>query len=106
MTSSSASTPPSRKRRLFLRWPFLLGVVAVIGYGVVFAMHWDDRGLLWVKERFETTGERSESIALARQFRDFAALTADETFEGWCETLYRPLFNAPWQALGNPESGA
>ncbi|MNN10108.1 RecBCD enzyme subunit RecC [compost metagenome] len=51
-------------------------------------------------------GERSESIALARQFRDFAALTADETFEGWCETLYRPLFNAPWQALGNPESGA
>ncbi|MGB8971479.1 MAG: exodeoxyribonuclease V subunit gamma, partial [Pseudomonas capeferrum] len=51
-------------------------------------------------------GERSESIALARQFRDFAALSADETFEGWCETLYRPLFNAPWQALGNPESGA
>ena len=51
-------------------------------------------------------GERSESIALARQFRDFAALTADETFEGWCETLYRPLFTAPWQTLGNPEKGA
>lgn len=51
-------------------------------------------------------GERSESIALARQFRDFAALTADETFEGWCEALYRPLFNAPWQTLGNPEKGA
>ncbi|MEK2609553.1 SdiA-regulated domain-containing protein [Pseudomonas shirazensis] len=64
MTSSSASVPPSRKRRLFLRWPFLLGVVAMIGYAVVFAMHWDDRGLLWVKERFETTGERSESIWL------------------------------------------
>ena len=51
-------------------------------------------------------GERNESIALARQFRDFAALTADETFEGWCEALYRPLFNAPWQTLGNPEKGA
>ncbi|MBC3478889.1 exodeoxyribonuclease V subunit gamma [Pseudomonas taiwanensis] len=51
-------------------------------------------------------GERSESLALARQFRDFAALMADETFEGWCETLYRPLFTAPWQTLGNPESGA
>ena len=51
-------------------------------------------------------GERSESLALARQFRDFSALSADETFEGWCETLYRPLFSAAWQTLGNPESGA
>ncbi|WP_445673355.1 exodeoxyribonuclease V subunit gamma [Pseudomonas ceruminis] len=51
-------------------------------------------------------GERSESLALARQFRDFAALSADETFEGWCETLYRPLYSAAWQTLGNPESGA
>jgi exodeoxyribonuclease V gamma subunit len=49
-------------------------------------------------------GERSESLALARQYRDFAALTQDETFEGWCETLSRPLFAAPWQTLGNPES--
>ncbi|MFB4394384.1 MULTISPECIES: exodeoxyribonuclease V subunit gamma [unclassified Pseudomonas] len=49
-------------------------------------------------------GERSESQALARQFADFAALVADETFEGWCETLYRPLFAAPWRTLGNPES--
>ncbi len=51
-------------------------------------------------------GERSESVALLRQFRDFTALTADETFEGWCEALYRPLFAAPWQTLGNPEAGA
>ncbi|MFJ4068019.1 exodeoxyribonuclease V subunit gamma [Pseudomonas sp. NPDC089996] len=51
-------------------------------------------------------GERSESVALARQFRDFAALSADETFEGWCETLYRPLFSASWQAQGNSESEA
>ena len=49
-------------------------------------------------------GERSESLALARQYRDFAALALDETFEGWCEALYRPLFAAPWQTLGNPES--
>ncbi|MFT8232629.1 exodeoxyribonuclease V subunit gamma [Pseudomonas guariconensis] len=53
-----------------------------------------------------TTGERGESLALARQFPDFAALCADETFEGWCETLYRPLFAAPWQTLGNPENAA
>ncbi|AZL70742.1 exodeoxyribonuclease V subunit gamma [Pseudomonas oryziphila] len=49
-------------------------------------------------------GERSESLALARQYNDFAALVLDETFEGWCEALYRPLFAAPWQTLGNPES--
>ncbi|PYC14215.1 exodeoxyribonuclease V subunit gamma [Pseudomonas mosselii] len=49
-------------------------------------------------------GERSESLALARQYRDFAALVLDETFEGWCEALYRPLFAAPWQTLGNPEN--
>ena len=49
-------------------------------------------------------GERSESLALARQYRDFAALALEETFEGWCENLYRPLFAAPWQTLGNPES--
>lgn len=51
-------------------------------------------------------GERSESLALMRQFRDFAALTADETFEGWCESLYRPLFAAAWQTQGNPETAA
>lgn len=51
-------------------------------------------------------GERSESLALARQFRDFAALSADETFEGWCETLYRPLFAAPWTHQGNSENAA
>ncbi|MNM67282.1 RecBCD enzyme subunit RecC [compost metagenome] len=48
-------------------------------------------------------GERSESTALARQFSDFAALTASEEFEGWCEALYRPMFDAPWQTLGNEE---
>ncbi|MBA1204670.1 exodeoxyribonuclease V subunit gamma [Pseudomonas capeferrum] len=51
-------------------------------------------------------GERSESPALTRQFRDFTALIADETFEGWCDTLYRPLYEAPWQTLGNPETAA
>ncbi|HDS1737905.1 MULTISPECIES: SdiA-regulated domain-containing protein [Pseudomonas] len=61
---SSASRPSSRKRSVFLRWPFLLGVTAVIGYGLSIAMHWDDRGLLWVKERFESSNERSESVWL------------------------------------------
>lgn len=51
-----------------------------------------------------TRGERSESTALARQFKDFAALTASEEFEGWCEALYRPMFEAAWQRLGSEEA--
>ncbi|WP_449430683.1 SdiA-regulated domain-containing protein [Pseudomonas putida] len=61
---SSAPASPRLKRRFYLRWPFGLAVAAVIGYGVAMAMHWDDRGLLWVKESFESTAERSESVWL------------------------------------------
>lgn len=49
-------------------------------------------------------GERRESMALARQFPDFAALIESEEFEGWCEALYRPLFQAPWQSLSAEEA--
>ncbi|EJL02929.1 MULTISPECIES: exodeoxyribonuclease V subunit gamma [Pseudomonas] len=45
-----------------------------------------------------TEGERRESPALARQFSDFDALTADETFPDWCNALYRPLLEAPWHS--------
>jgi uncharacterized protein YjiK len=39
-------------------------LVSVAVYGLVFAMHWDDRGVLWVMERFESPAERKESIWL------------------------------------------
>lgn len=44
-------------------------------------------------------GERARDMALARQYPDFAALTADESFEGWVQALYQPLFSAPWTDL-------
>ncbi|WP_445570930.1 exodeoxyribonuclease V subunit gamma [Pseudomonas sp. E102] len=44
-------------------------------------------------------GERRESPALARQYPDFNALVADETFPDWCDALYRPLLEAPWRSL-------
>jgi exodeoxyribonuclease V gamma subunit len=50
-----------------------------------------------------TDGERRENPALSRQFSDYDALLADETFSGWCYALYRPLFEAPWRSL-NSES--
>ncbi|MDZ3994814.1 SdiA-regulated domain-containing protein [Pseudomonas sp. Teo4] len=62
--TSSAPANSRPKRRFFLRWPFGLALAAVIGYGVAVAMHWDDRGLLWVKEGFESTAEQSESVWL------------------------------------------
>lgn len=61
---SPSSAPATPKRRFYLRWPFGLAVAALIGYGVAVAMHWDDRGALWVKESFESTAERSESVWL------------------------------------------
>ncbi|WP_282877013.1 hypothetical protein [Pseudomonas peli] len=51
-------------------------------------------------------GERSESPPWPDSSATLPHSHADETFEGWCETLYRPLFTAPWQTLGNPEKGA
>jgi exodeoxyribonuclease V gamma subunit len=44
-------------------------------------------------------GERRESAALARQFVDFDALLDSEEFQGWCEALYKPMFEAGWASL-------
>ncbi|MCD5997387.1 exodeoxyribonuclease V subunit gamma [Pseudomonas sp. CDFA 602] len=53
-----------------------------------------------------TDGERRESTALARQFPDFDALMDSEDFVGWTDTLYKPIYDAPWQSLSGGEGGA
>ncbi|VVP27624.1 SdiA-regulated domain-containing protein [Pseudomonas fluorescens] len=64
------ATPPlpafktARRSRFALRWYSWLLLVAAIAYGVAFAMHWDDRGLLWLHERFESPAERQASVWL------------------------------------------
>ncbi|WP_085630110.1 SdiA-regulated domain-containing protein [Pseudomonas sp. R16(2017)] len=64
---SSQSLPKlksARRPRFVMRgysWLLLVGAVA---YGLAYAMHWDDRGLLWVQERFESAAEQKESIWL------------------------------------------
>ena len=55
---------PARRPRFFMRWYSWLLLVAAVVYGLAVAMHWDDRGVLWVMERFETPTERQESIWL------------------------------------------
>ncbi|MCR8718515.1 SdiA-regulated domain-containing protein [Pseudomonas syringae] len=63
-----ASTPPRAKKRFALirtlRWYSWLLLFILLGYGLSHIMHWDDRGLLWLKERFESKEERSASIWL------------------------------------------
>jgi uncharacterized protein YjiK len=64
MASSSSAQPPAQKCRHLRRWPLWLAASAVIGYGVAIAMHWDDRGLLWLQETFESTSTQKQSIWL------------------------------------------
>jgi uncharacterized protein YjiK len=54
----------ARRSRFVMRWYSWLLLVAAIAYGVAFAMHWDDRGVLWLRERFESPAERQQSIWL------------------------------------------
>jgi exodeoxyribonuclease V gamma subunit len=53
-----------------------------------------------------TDGERRESPALARQFADYDALIAANTFHHWCNTLYKPMLEAPWRSLNSEEARA
>ena len=54
----------ARRPRFFMRWYSWLLLAVAAAYGLAFAMHWDDRGILWVLERFESPAERQESIWL------------------------------------------
>jgi len=62
--SSQTQLKPARRSRFALRWYSWLWLAAAAAYGLAFAMHWDDRGLLWVLERFESPAEKQESVWL------------------------------------------
>lgn len=66
------------RSRFALRWYSWLLLVAAIAYGVAFAMHWDDRGMLWVKEQFKSPAERQASIWLP----DYRAVIDAKTLPG------------------------
>lgn len=53
-----------RRSRFALRWYVWLLLAFGAAYALAFAMHWDDRGVLWVLERFESKAEQKESIWL------------------------------------------
>ncbi|NMY10271.1 SdiA-regulated domain-containing protein [Pseudomonas veronii] len=61
----SLPTVTSKPRSRFaLRWYSWLLLVGAIVYGVAWAMHWDDRSVLWVVERFESPAKRQASVWL------------------------------------------
>jgi uncharacterized protein YjiK len=62
--SSQTQLKPTRRSRFALRWYVWLLLVVAAAYALAFAMHWDDRGVLWLQERFESQAEQKESIWL------------------------------------------
>lgn len=62
--SSQTQLKPARRSRFALRWYSWLLLAIAAAYGLAFAMHWDDRGVLWVLERFESPAEQKESVWL------------------------------------------
>jgi uncharacterized protein YjiK len=63
-TQPLSTLKSARRSRFSLRWYSWLILVLIAAYGLAFAMHWDDRGVLWVKERFVSASERQASIWL------------------------------------------
>ncbi|EPN60249.1 SdiA-regulated domain-containing protein [Pseudomonas syringae] len=100
-----ASTPPRAKKRFAfirtLRWYSWLLLVILLGYGLSHIMHWDDRGLLWLKERFESNEERSASIWLPDYHVDIdaKALPGMEKDEA-SDLSYNPISKTLFAVMG------
>lgn len=94
----------ARRPRFFMRWYAWLLLVAAASYGLAFAMHWDDRGVLWVLERFESPAERQESIWLPdyRAVIDAKLLPGMEKDEA-SDLAYNPQTKTLFSVMGkNP----
>ncbi|KQQ59517.1 DNA-binding protein [Pseudomonas sp. Leaf127] len=64
--SSSSSLPasPALTRRWGMHWYAWLALVLAGGYGLAFAMHWDDRARLFIQETLESKADRKASVWL------------------------------------------
>lgn len=63
-TQAPPLTKPDRLFRFALpRYVWAL-LTAAAAYGLAFAMHWDDRGMLWLSEHFKSPAQRQDSIWL------------------------------------------
>ncbi|AZZ78899.1 DNA-binding protein [Pseudomonas sp. RU47] len=102
--SSQTQLKPTRRSRFALRWYVWLLLVIAAAYAVAFAMHWDDRGVLWLQERFESQTEQKESIWLPdyRVVIDAKPLTGMEKDEA-SDLAYNPQTKTLFSVMGkNP----
>ncbi|MGZ7455981.1 SdiA-regulated domain-containing protein [Pseudomonas sp. Ma2-10] len=94
----------ARRSRFAMRWYSWLLLVVAATYGLAFVMHWDDRGVLWVLERFESPDERQESIWLPdyRAVIDAKLLPGMEKDEA-SDLAYNPQTKTLFSVMGkNP----
>ncbi|MBP5944137.1 MULTISPECIES: SdiA-regulated domain-containing protein [unclassified Pseudomonas] len=102
--SSQTQLKPPRRSRFAMRWYSWLLLAIAAAYGLAFAMHWDDRGLLWVLERFESPAEQKESIWLPdyRVVIDAKSLPGMEKDEA-SDLAYNPQTKTLFSVMGkNP----
>lgn len=105
MPTDPLLNPPARRPSRFgLRWYYWLLLLVVLLYGLVIAMHWDDRGALWVLERFESKKEQGESVWLP----DYTAVIDAKALPGMekdeaSDLAYSPLTKTLFSVMGkNP----
>ena len=98
-------TPPARRRPRFnLRWYHWLLLFGAALYTLASAMHWDDRGALWMLERFESPTEQNESVWLP----DYTAVIDAKPLPGMerdeaSDLAYSPLSKTLFSVMGkNP----
>jgi len=104
MAKTQTLPTSARRARFGLHWYAWLLLAAVAAYGLAFAMHWDDRGLLWVSERFESPAQRQESVWLPdyRAVIDAKPLPGMEKDEA-SDVIYNPQTKTLFAVMGkNP----
>ncbi|WP_339503014.1 SdiA-regulated domain-containing protein [Pseudomonas silesiensis] len=101
-TQPLTTLKPARRPRFFMRWYSWLLLVVAAAYGLAFAMHWDDRGVLWVLERFQSPAKRQESIWLPdyRAVIDAKVLPGMEKDEA-SDLAYDPQTKTLFSVMGN-----
>ena len=105
MAIAPLKAPPARRLPRFMqRWYYWLLLFVALFYGVAVFMHWDDRGALWVLERFESASEQSDSVWLP----DYVAVIDAKPLPGMEEDeasdlTYSPLSKTLFSVMGkNP----
>ncbi|MES2868890.1 MAG: SdiA-regulated domain-containing protein [Pseudomonadota bacterium] len=103
--ATAPQTPPVRRfSRFNVRWYYWLLLLVVLLYGVASALHWDDRGALWVLERFESPTEQNESVWLP----DYTAVIDAKPLPGMekdeaSDLTYNPVSKTLFSVMGkNP----